>query len=66
MEDILCIPQSIYYTIYIYFIFIFIKMCSSYILYSFTRVTHFLDIIIRSKSENTHDNVIIILWELVI
>ena len=46
--------------------FFFIKMCSSYILYSFTRVTHFLDIIIRSKSENTHDNVIIVLWELVI
>ena len=41
-------------------------MCSSYILYSFTRVTHFLDIIIRSKSENTHGNVIIVLWELVI
>ena len=41
-------------------------MCSSYILYSFTRVTHFLDIIIRSKSENTHSNVIIVLWELVI
>ena len=65
MEDILCIPQSIYYTIYILF-FLYIKMCSSYILCSFTRVTHFLDIVIRSKSENTHGNVIIVPQKLVI